>query len=157
MDKKKQGATPVIQNRKANHLYFVDETFEVGIMLIGSEVKSIRDGKCTLNEAWIDITEDKDELWLVGAHIDEYLFANRFNHFPARRRKLLAHVHEIQKMRKAKDLKGYTIIPLKLYFKNRYAKLEVGICRGKDQRDKRQDIMQRDAKLELARVAKAHR
>ena len=99
---KKESSTPVIQNRKANHLYFVDETFEVGIMLIGSEVKSIRDGKCTLGEAWIDIDENKDELWLVGAHIDEYLFANRFNHFPARRRKLLAHKHEIQKMRKAK-------------------------------------------------------
>ena len=92
---KKESSTPVIQNRKANHLYFVDETFEVGIMLIGSEVKSIRNGKCTLGEAWIDIDENKDELWLVGAHIDEYLFANRFNHFPARRRKLLAHTHEI--------------------------------------------------------------
>ena len=92
---KKEQSTPVIVNRKANHLYFVDETFEVGIMLIGSEVKSIRDGKCTLGEAWIDIDETKNEIWLVGAHIDEYLFANRFNHFPARRRKLLAHVHEI--------------------------------------------------------------
>ena len=111
---KKESSTPVIQNRKANHLYFVDETFEVGIMLIGSEVKSIRNGKCTLGEAWIDIDENKDELWLVGAHIDEYLFANRFNHFPARRRKLLAHTHEIQKMRKAKELKGCTIIPLKM-------------------------------------------
>ena len=140
---KKESSTPVIQNRKANHLYFVDETFEVGIMLIGSEVKSIRDGKCTLGEAWIDI--------------DEYLFANRFNHFPARRRKLLAHTHEIQKMRKAKELKGCTIIPLKLYFKNRIAKLEVGICRGKDQHDKRQDILVRDAKMEMARAAKAHR
>ena len=96
-------------------------------------------------------------LWLVGAHIDEYLFANRFNHFPARRRKLLAHVHEIAKMRKAKEQKGCTLIPLKLYFKNRRAKLEMGICRGKDQRDKRQDIINRDAKLEMARAAKAHR
>ena len=139
----KEQKTPVIVNRKASHLYFVDETFEVGIMLIGSEVKSIRDGKCTLGEAWIDI--------------DEYLFANRFNHFPARRRKLLAHVHEISKMRKAKEQKGCTLIPLKLYFKNRRAKLEMGICRGKDQRDKRQDIINREAKLEMARVAKAHR
>ena len=145
---KKESSTPVIQNRKANHLYFVDETFEVGI---------IRDGKCTLGEAWIDIDEKKNELWLVGAHIDEYVFANRFNHFPARRRKLLAHTHEIQKMRKAKELKGCTIIPLKMYFKNRIAKLEVGICRGKDQHDKRQDILVRDAKMEMARAAKAHR
>ena len=154
---KKEQKTPVIPNRKAHHLYFVDETFEVGIMLIGSEVKSIRDGKCTLGEAWIDIDENKNELWLVGAHIDEFLQANRFNHIPARLRKLLAHAHEIQKIRKAKELKGYTIIPLKLYFKNRYAKLEIGICRGKDQHDKRQDIMVRDAKMEMARMAKAHR
>ena len=153
----KESKTPVIQNRKANHLYFVDETFEVGIMLIGSEIKSIREGKCTLGEAWVDITEDKNELWLVGAHIDEYLFANRFNQVPARRRKLLAHVHEIQKMRKAKEQKGCTIVPLKMYFKNRIAKLEVGICRGKDQRDKRQDIINRDAKMEIARIAKARR
>lgn len=157
MAKKEQQSTPVIQNRKANHLYFVEETFEVGIMLIGSEVKSIRDGKCSLNEAWVDIDEKKNEIWLVAAHIDEYLFANRFNHFPARRRKLLAHVHEITKMRKAKELKGYTLVPLKLYFKNRRAKLEVGICRGKDQRDKRQDIINRDAKLEMARAIKANR
>ncbi len=148
---------PTILNRKAGHLYFVDERFEVGLMLIGSEIKSIRDGKCSLNEAWVDISEDKQELWLVGAHIDEYLFANRFNHLPARRRKLLAHSHEIDKMRKAKELKGYTLIPLKLYFKNRYAKVEVGICRGKDLKDKRADVMKRDAKLEMARIAKLHR
>ena len=157
MAKKEQQSTPVIQNRKANHLYFVEETFEVGIMLIGSEVKSIRDGKCTIGEAWVDVDEKKDELWLVGARIDEYLFANRFNHFPARKRKLLAHAHEIQKMRKAKELKGCTIVPLKLYFKNRRATLEIGICRGKDQRDKRQDIINREAKLEMDRAAKAHR
>lgn len=153
---KGQVASPCIQNRKANHLYFVEARFETGIMLIGSEVKSIRDGKCSITEAWIDI-DDKNELWLVGAHIDEYLFANRFNHVPARRRKLLAHAHEIEKMRKAKELKGYTLIPLKLYFKDRYAKLEVGICKGKDQQDKRQDLMKRDAKLEMARIAKARR
>ena len=154
MCKEKESKTPTIINRKANHLYSIEDRFEVGIMLIGSEVKSIRDGKCSLNEAWVDISEDKDELWLVGAHIDEYIFANRFNHIPARRRKLLAHISEIQKMRKAKELKGLTLIPLKLYFKNRFAKLEVGICRGKDQKDKREDVMNRDAKLAVARIAK---
>jgi SsrA-binding protein len=153
---KKQEQTATIQNRKANHLYFIEDRYETGLMLIGSEVKSIRNGKCSISEAWVDL-DDKQELWLVGAHIDEYLFANRFNHMPARRRKLLAHRHEIEKMRKAKELKGYTLIPLKIYFKNRYAKLEVGICRGKDQQDKRQDIIKRDAKLEMARVAKARR
>lgn len=153
---KKQPQTSVIQNRKANHLYFIEDRFETGLMLIGSEVKSIRNGKCSISEAWVDL-DDKNEIWLIGAHIDEYLFANRFNHMPARRRKLLAHKHEIQKMRKAKELKGYTLIPLKIYFKNRYAKLEVGICRGKDQQEKRQDIIKRDAKLEMARIAKARR
>ena len=127
---------PTIINRKASHLYHVEDRYEVGIMLQGSEIKSIREGKISIGEAWVDIT-DSMELWLVGAHIDEFLQANRFNHIPARRRKLLAHRHEIEKMRKATELKGLTIIPLKLYFKNRYAKLEIGICRGKDQRDKR--------------------
>ncbi len=153
---KKEQATPVIQNRKANHLYFVEDRYEMGIMLIGSEVKSIRDGKCNIGEAWIDI-DDHDELWLVGAHIDEYLFANRFNHFPARRRKLLAHKHEIAKLKKAKELQGYTLIPLKLYFKKSYAKVEVGVCRGKDQHDKRQDIIKRDTQLEIARTMKKYR
>lgn len=157
MNKPIEQKTPSILNRKATHLYFVEERFEVGIMLIGSEIKSIRDGKCNLNEAWVEVNPDKDEIWLVGAHIDEYLFANRFNHIPARRRKLLAHFHEIQKMRKAIEIKGKTIVPLKLYFKNRFAKLEIGICRGKDQQDKRQDIIKRDAKLEMARIAKMHR
>ena len=73
MSKEKESKTPTIINRKANHLYSIEDRFEVGIMLIGSEVKSIRDGKCSLNEAWVDISEDKDELWLVGAHIDEYI------------------------------------------------------------------------------------
>lgn len=155
-NKKKQSLNPVIHNRKANHLYFVEDTFETGIMLVGSEIKSIRDGKCSIGEAWIDI-DDKNGLWLVGAHIDEYLFANRFNHFPARRRKLLAHKHEIEKMQKAKELKGYTLIPLKLYIKNRYAKLEVGVCRGKDQQDRREDIRAKEAKREIERIAKARR
>lgn len=153
---KREQDTPVIQNRKANHLYFVEDRYEVGIMLVGSEVKSIREGKCTLGEAWIDIDE-KSELWLVGAHIDEFLFANRFNHFPARRRKLLAHKHEIAKMKKAKELQGYTLVPLKLYFKKSIAKIEMGICRGKDNQDKRQDLIKRDTQMEIARAMKAHR
>lgn len=148
--------SPTIINRKANHLYFVEDRYEVGIMLHGSEVKSIRSGRVSLNEAWVDITESL-ELWLVGAHIDEYQYADRFNHVPARRRKLLAHRHEIEKMRKATELKGLTVIPLKLYFKDRYAKLEIGVCRGKDQRDKRQDLISRDANREVARTLKSLR
>jgi len=144
---------PTIINRKASHLYFVEERFEVGILLLGSEVKSIRSGNVSLNEAWVDLT-DKDEIWLVGAHVDEYRQASVFNHIPAQRRKLLAHRHEIQKMKKAKELKGYTLIPLKLYFKNRLAKLEVGICKGKDNKDRRQDIMAKESKREVQRFVK---
>lgn len=153
--KKDPSRTPTITNRKAEHLYFIEDRFETGVMLIGSEIKSIREGKCSLNDAWVDIAEDKNELWLVGAHIDEYFFAKRFGHEPLRRRKLLAHVSEIQKMRKAKEIKGLTLIPLKLYFKNRFVKIEVGICRGKDQRDKRADLIARDEKMAIARIVKA--
>ena len=154
-DKKDIAKTPTITNRKAQHLYFVESRFEVGIMLVGSEIKSIRAGKCTFSDAWVEVSRDKNELWLGGAHIDEYFFAKRFGHEPQRKRKLLAHISEIQKMRKATEIKGLTLIPLKLYFKNRYAKLEIGLCRGKDQRDKRADIIARDEKLAIARIVKA--
>ena len=132
-----------IHNRKASHQYEVLESFETGIMLVGSEVKSIRAGHISLSEAWVDISE-KGELWLVGTHINEYLQANQFNHIPTRRRKLLAHRHEIEKMQKAVEQKGLTIIPLKIYFKKHHAKVEIAICRGKKQHDKRQDLIEKD-------------
>lgn len=132
-----------IHNRKASHQYEILECFEVGIVLVGSEVKSIRAGHISLGESWAEISES-GELWLVGAHINEYSQANQFNHIPARRRKLLAHKHEIEKMQKAVEMKGLTIIPLKLYFKKRNAKLEIAICRGKKQYDKRQDLIAKD-------------
>jgi len=147
--------TPTILNRKASHLYHVEERFEMGLVLRGSEVKSIRLGGISLNEAWVDLS-DKQELWLVGAHIDEYRQANQLNHLPAQRRKLLAHRHEIQKMRKAKELKGYTLVPLKMYFKDRLVKLEVGICKGKDNRDRRQDLLERESQREVDRIRKNH-
>ncbi|MDR2555494.1 MAG: SsrA-binding protein SmpB [Fibromonadaceae bacterium] len=138
-----------IHNRKASHQYEVLDCFEAGIMLVGSEVKSIRAGHISLSESWVDISE-KNELWLVGAHINEYSQANQFNHIPARRRKLLVHKHEIEKMQKAVEVKGLTIIPLKLYFKKRRAKLEIAICRGKNQRDKRQDLIKKDDAKKVA-------
>jgi SsrA-binding protein len=155
MKSKETSKTPTIVNRKAQHDYFVDDRFETGIMLVGSEIKSIRDGRCNLGDAWVEVSKDKNELWLVGAHIDDYSYAKRFGHEPQRKRKLLAHVAEIQKMRKATELKGLTLIPLKLYFKKRFVKIEVGICRGKDNRDKRADIIARDEKLAIARIVKA--
>jgi len=133
-----------IRNRKASHQYEILECFEAGIMLVGSEVKSIRAGHASLSESWVDIS-DKGELWWVGAHINEYVQANQFNHIPARRRKLLAHRHEIEKMQKAVEQKGLTVVPLKLYFKKRNAKLEIAICRGKKQHDKRQELLEKAA------------
>jgi len=144
---------PTILNRKASHNYFVEERFELGVVLTGSEIKSIRAGNLSLGEAWVDLS-DKGELWLVGAHVDEYRLANQFNHIPAQRRKLLAHAHEIMKMRKAKELKGYTLVPLELHFKNRFAKIVVGICHGKDNRDRRQDLIAKETKREVARIVK---
>jgi len=138
-----------IHNRKASHQYEILDCFETGIMLVGSEVKSIRAGHISLSESWVDISE-KNELWLVGAHINEYSQANQFNHIPARRRKLLAHKHEIEKMQKSVEIKGLTIIPLKLYFKKRKAKLEIAICRGKNLRDKRQDLIKKDDAKKVA-------
>jgi len=132
-----------IHNRKASHQYEVLECFETGMVLVGSEVKSIRAGNISLSESWVDISE-KGELWLVGAHVNEYSQANQFNHIPARRRKLLAHKHEIEKMQKAVETKGLTLVPLKLYFKKRKAKLEIAICRGKKHHDKRQDLIAKD-------------
>ena len=132
-----------IHNRKAVHQYEVLECFEAGMVLAGSEVKSIRAGHISLGESWVEVSE-KGELWLVGAHINEYLQANQFNHIPARRRKLLVHKHEIEKMQKAVEIKGLTIVPLKLYFKKRKAKLEIAICRGKKHQDKRQDLIAKD-------------
>ena len=132
-----------IHNHKASHQYEVLECFEAGMVLVGSEVKSIRAGHISLSESWVDISEN-GELWLVGAHVNEYSQANQFNHIPARRRKLLVHKHEIEKMQKAIEIKGLTLIPLKLYFKKRKAKLEIAICRGKKQHDKRQDLIAKD-------------
>jgi SsrA-binding protein len=145
--------TPTITNRRALHDYFVEERFELGVMLVGTEIKSIRAGRVNLSDAWIDVT-DKGELWLVGAHIDEYELANRFNHIPARRRKLLAHKHEIAKMKKALEQKGLTLMALKIYFKKNLAKVEAGICRGKAQHDKRETLKEREAKREVAREVK---
>jgi len=139
-----------IHNRKASHQYEVLDCFETGIALVGSEVKSIRAGHISLGESWVEVSES-GELWLVGAHINEYSQASQFNHIPARRRKLLAHKHEIEKMQKAVEIKGLTIIPLKLYFKKRKAKLEIAICRGKKQYDKRQDLIKKDDAKEISK------
>ncbi len=144
--------TQEINNRSARHHYFVLETYEVGIMLRGTEVKSVRAGKLVLSEAFVQVR--KEELWLVNAYIEEYTQGNIYNHLPRRERKLLAHKTEIRKMDEATGQKGHTLIPLKAYFKGSVLKLEVGVCKGKEARDKRQDKAKQEAKRDIARALK---
>jgi SsrA-binding protein len=151
MNKPRQ-SMPETVNRKARHEYHVFDTYEVGIMLRGTEVKSVRVGKLELAEAFVMVRDE--ELWLVNAYIQEYNWGNIYNHLPRRERKLLAHKSEITKMKEATDLKGFTIIPLKAYFKGSNLKLEVGVCKGKEDRDKRQDKHKQEAKREIDRALK---
>jgi len=146
--------TPTLNNRKARHNYHVEESYEVGIMLQGTEVKSVRQAKVNFADSYVDITPAMELYW-VNAHIDEYLQGNQFNHNSTRKRKLLAHSSEIMKMHKARELKGYTLIPLKMYFRNGKVKLEIGVCRGKDKYDKREAIKQKESKRSLDRAMKA--
>jgi SsrA-binding protein len=143
---------PEIHNRAARHHYHVLDSFECGVMLKGTEVKSVRVGKLELAEAFVIVRND--ELWLLNAYINEYSMGNVWNHLPRRERKLLAHKPEIAKMREATELKGHTLIPLKAYFKGSVLKLEVGICKGKEARDKRADKAKQEAKREIDRALK---
>jgi SsrA-binding protein len=141
---------PVIQNRSARHHYHVMDTYEVGIMLKGTEVKSVRTGKLELAEAFVIVR--KSELWLVNAYIHEYSQGNIYNHLPRRERKLLAHRTEITKIEEATALKGLTIIPLKAYFKGSVLKVEIAVCKGKEARDKRQDKAKQESKRDIDRA-----
>jgi SsrA-binding protein len=145
--------TQVIQNRSARHHFHVLDTYEVGIMLKGTEVKSVRAGKLVLSEAFVQVRNK--ELWLVNAYIEEYAQGNIYNHLPRRERKLLAHKPEIAKLDAASSMKGQTLIPLKAYFKGSVLKLEVAICKGKEARDKREDKAKHEAKREIERALKA--
>lgn len=144
--------TPEIVNRAARYHYHVLDSFECGVALRGTEVKSIRDGKLELAEAFAQVR--KGELWLVNAYINEYNFGNINNHLPRRERKLLAHKPEIAKMDEATTLKGHTLIPLKAYFKGSVLKIEIGICKGKEAPDKRADKAKHEAKREIDRALK---
>jgi SsrA-binding protein len=140
----------VAQNRRARHDYFILETIEAGLVLSGTEVKSLRDGKASLAEAFATI--ENGEAWVRQMHIPPYLQGNRWNLDPVRARKLLVHRAEIEQLRKAVAQKGQTVIPLKLYFSKGRAKLLIGIAKGKKTHDKRQDIAERDAKREMDRA-----
>ena len=143
----------VANNKKAYHDYFIDETYETGIALAGTEVKSIRMGKCSVKEAFVKV--EKEEVWVYGMHISPYEKGNIFNKDPLRIRKLLLHDYEIRKLEAQIKEKGYTLVPLQVYFKGSLVKVEIGLARGKKLYDKRDDLAKKDAKREIDRAFKA--
>jgi SsrA-binding protein len=151
----RDGEKTIADNRRARHDYHLLERFEAGLQLTGTEVKSLRDGRVTLGQAYADVRGG--EVWLVGAHIDEYAQGNVANHEPDRDRKLLLHRREIDSLIGAVQQKGLTLVPTRLYFKNGRAKLELALARGKEQRDKRRDIAKRDAQREMERAVRRRR
>lgn len=139
----------IANNKKAYHDYFIDEKFEAGIALHGTEVKSLRMGKCSIKEAFITI--NRGEVLIQHMHISPYEKGNIFNKDPLRIRKLLLHKAEIRKLESQVKMKGYTIMPLKVYLKGSLVKVEIGLARGKKLYDKRQDIAKKDAQREAQR------
>lgn len=144
--------TPTIKNRKARHEYHVEETYEAGIVLKGTEVKSLREGKASLGEAFAFL--QNGEVWLNNMYIKPYKHGSYTNHNERRKRKLLLNKREIHAIDKAVSKQGYTLVPLKMYFKKGYAKLLIGIAKGKKKHDKREDIKERDVKREIERKVK---
>jgi SsrA-binding protein len=146
------GIKVIASNRKARHQYQFHGTFEAGLVLKGTEIKSIRAGRVSLQEGFV-LFED-GEAWLVNVHIAPYDPASRQNHEPKRRRKLLLHRREIDRLRGRAQEKGYTVVPTKLYLKDGRAKVEIALARGKKLRDKRQTLAKRDAKRRVERALK---
>jgi SsrA-binding protein len=149
------GVKVVANNRKAKHEYFLLDTYEAGIVLKGSEIKSIRAGQLSLAQAYVSI--ESGEAWLINAHIAPYDQASRFNHDPLRPRKLLLHRKQIKKLFENVRQKGATIVPLRVYLKEGKAKVEIALAKGKKHYDKRAEIAKRDAQRELDRSYKRRR
>lgn len=141
-----------IVNRKARHDYFITEEYECGIVLTGTEIKSIREGSCNIGDSYGHIR--KGELFVLNMFIGEYKEGNIFNHEETRTRKLLMHKNEIMKLSNKVSLEGYTLIPLKVYFKDNKAKLLLGLCKGKKDYDKRESIKERDIEREISKKYK---
>jgi len=150
----KKNAPPKIENRKARHDFHIDDTYEAGIALKGTEVKSIRAGKASLNEAFAYL--NRGEVWLKNMYIKPYEFGSYQNHDERRDRKLLLKRKEIREIDKSMNQKGFTLVPLKLYFKRGYVKILLGLARGKKQYDKREDIKEKDVKREIDRKIKGN-
>jgi SsrA-binding protein len=146
------GEKLITENRKARHEYHLLERHEAGLVLTGSEVKSLREGRAELKRSFADIRDG--ELWLVGSHIASYEQAGDRNHDPDRDRKLLLHRNEISSLIGKVQERGFTIVPTRLYFKNGRAKVEIALARGKDVRDKRRDIARREADRQIERAMK---
>jgi len=143
------GVKIIALNRKARHDYTVDDTYECGIELLGTEVKSFRDGKISFPDAWAEVVNR--EVWLRSLRIAENPFSSIFNHNPDRGKRLLLHRDEIKRIARKTEEKGYTLVPLSFYFKNGRVKVELGLCKGKKQYDKRADIRERDVKRDMER------
>jgi SsrA-binding protein len=150
------GTKLIVGNRRARFDYHLEDRVEAGLVLTGTEVKSLRGGKGSLAEAWVKL-DDAGEAWLMQAHIPEYAFGNRYNHDPVRPRKLLLHRRELDKLARAVGAQGVTLVPTRLYFRAGRAKLEVAVGRGKNVADKRQTAAKRDAQREIERALKQRR
>ncbi len=146
-----KGAGKVIaQNKKANHDYFIEETYETGIVLQGTEIKSLRNGRANLKDSYARV--HNGEMFLYNLHISPYEQGNRYNHDPLRTRKLLLHKKEISKLIGLTKEEGYALVPIKIYLKNGYAKLLLGLGKGKKKYDKREDLKQKEAKRDIERA-----
>jgi len=145
----------IATNRKARHRFQILEELECGVALVGTEVKSLRAGRCSIGEGWARIK--KGELWLVGVHIPEYSHGNRQNHEPERDRKLLVHRRELRKLDKRLREKGLTLVPLEIYFVGPRVKCRIGLVKGKKMHDKREDQKRRDASREIDRALSRRR
>lgn len=154
-DKSGDDVKVVTRNRKAAHEYELSDRLECGIVLVGTEVKSLRDGHCSLDGAYAKV--DGGELWLIGCEIPEYAMGNRLNHKPKRDRKLLVHRRELSKFAGKVSERGYTLVPTSVYFRNGRAKVEVAVARGKQLYDKRQSLKKAEAKREMDRAARPRR
>ena len=148
-----EGIKIICQNKKARHDYFIEDTFEAGMVLLGTEVKALRDGKSSLGDSYAAI--QGGEVYLLNCHISPFTPAHQFNHNPLRKRKLLLHKKEINKLIGKTKEKGYNLIPLKIYFKDGKAKVELSLAKGKRQYDKRQTIKKRESDREIAKAASA--
>lgn len=149
---KQEAMKLVANNKKAYHDYFIEEKYEAGLVLHGTEVKSLRLGKCSVKEAFVRI--ENSEVWIYGMHISPYEKGNIFNRDPLRPKKLLMHKDEIRKLTGKISEKGFTIVPLQVYFKDGRAKIEIGLARGKKLYDKRQDIAKKDQRREAEKEFK---